>query len=324
MDKTDIRLRAGDWVEVKSPQEIAQTLDAEGTLDGLPFMPEMLEFCGRRLRVARLAEKTCIEYPGVLYKIREFRKNNVVILDAPRCSGADHGGCQRSCVLFWKTAWVRKTKNGKPGVAVHPSSLAELRSKLKVKAALDRYFCQSTELDKATQPLTRGRVILKCFYDIFSGSRGFFEMIRIVVVPIWRLATGRFQPPLQVGDLKRTPVGDLNLEPGEWVTIKSEAEIVQTLDRLARNRGLSCDRGMRTYCGGKYRVINRLDRMISESTGEMRQVQGTVMLDGLHCICWWNHVGGCPREDFMYWREMWLKRAEQMTDDPSAPRRFQE
>jgi hypothetical protein len=37
MDSIDNTFRAGDWVEVKPPLEIAQTLDAEGMLDGLPF-----------------------------------------------------------------------------------------------------------------------------------------------------------------------------------------------------------------------------------------------------------------------------------------------
>jgi hypothetical protein len=32
-------LRAGDWVEVRSKQEILRTLDKGGRLEGLPFMP---------------------------------------------------------------------------------------------------------------------------------------------------------------------------------------------------------------------------------------------------------------------------------------------
>ena len=38
-----------------------------GELDGLPFMPEMLAFCGQSLRVAKRADKTCdsiAEYSG--------------------------------------------------------------------------------------------------------------------------------------------------------------------------------------------------------------------------------------------------------------------
>jgi hypothetical protein len=30
-----------------------------------------------------------------------------VVLDGLRCSGLSHEGCQRLCLLFWKTAWLR-------------------------------------------------------------------------------------------------------------------------------------------------------------------------------------------------------------------------
>lgn len=42
--------------------------------------------------------------------------------------------------------------------------------------------------------------------------------------------------------------------------------------------------------------------MISEPTGEMRHMDATVILDGLECTCS-NVLGGCPRQDFTYWRE---------------------
>ena len=234
----------------------------------------------------------------------------MVILDLPRCSGAAHGGCQRACTLFWKTAWLRKVPAGEqPRAETLP--LDVLRASTRTMSGPTRYFCQSTELQNATRPLTRQQVVLKCFSDLRSGSRGFFEMVRFVLVPIWRyFVFHKIAKPLTVGELKRTPVFHLSLQPGDVVRIKPEEEIVKTLDGKARNRGLSCDRGMRQFCGGEYRVRNRLDRMISETTGEMRDVEATVILEGLNCLCWWNHVGGCPREDYMYWREAWLDRAQ--------------
>jgi len=45
--------RTGDRVVVRSPAEILATLDMDGTLDGLPFMAEMLESCGRPFRIHR-------------------------------------------------------------------------------------------------------------------------------------------------------------------------------------------------------------------------------------------------------------------------------
>jgi hypothetical protein len=108
------------------------------------------------------------------------------------------------------------------------------------------------------------------------------------------------------------------------VEIKSAVEISQTLDARGRNRGLSCDYGMCQYSGRRYRVRNRLDRLISEATGEMRQVEGTVILEDLHCLCW-NVLGGCPRQDFMYWRELWLRRVEPQTAaNETVPGCFQE
>ena len=84
------RLRPGDLVEVKSPDEILATLDAEGAVDSLPFMPEMVEFCGRRFRVSNRAVNVC--FTGQHSSPRRFRNNDVVLLEDLRCSGAAHDG----------------------------------------------------------------------------------------------------------------------------------------------------------------------------------------------------------------------------------------
>ena len=41
-------VRSGDLVSLRPPEEILATLDEQGCLDGVPFMPEMLRFFGRR------------------------------------------------------------------------------------------------------------------------------------------------------------------------------------------------------------------------------------------------------------------------------------
>ena len=52
-----MELRVGELVEVRSAEEILPTLDGRGAYEALPFMPEMLRFCGRRFRVYRRADK---------------------------------------------------------------------------------------------------------------------------------------------------------------------------------------------------------------------------------------------------------------------------
>src|SRR5262245_31435588 len=91
-------LRAGDWVRVRSAEEILGTLDERGCLDNLPFMPEMLKACGQRFQVAGIAHKTCDT--ATLKGGRRMR--NAVFLENMRCDGASHGGCQARCLMFWK------------------------------------------------------------------------------------------------------------------------------------------------------------------------------------------------------------------------------
>jgi hypothetical protein len=312
MNNTSAEWRAGDWVEVRSPGEISRTLDASGTLDGLPFMPEMLACCGRRYRLLRKAEKTCVEIPGGIYAIREFRHNDVMLLEGQRCSGAAHDGCQRLCMFFWRAAWLRKVDSGDFSEIPDVEESQNLRAALITKSATGKYFCQSTELSQITksEPMTPSRILLNCYRDVQSGAVSALDMILLVLVPLYRKVRDRlFGRPLLFGNLTRTPTGTLELQPGEIVEIRSQKEMQATLDHRGRNRGLVCDIELKKFCGLKYQVLSRLDKMISEPTGEMREVKGTVILKGNTCMCA-RALGGCPRLEFCYWREVWLKRVE--------------
>src|SRR5262245_6269211 len=97
------RLRAGEWVEVRSKEEILRTLDTKGQLDGMPFMPNMFAYCGRRLQVYKRAHKTC----DTVFPVRGRRMPDSVHL-ATRCDGKPYGGCQATCLIFWKEAWLKR------------------------------------------------------------------------------------------------------------------------------------------------------------------------------------------------------------------------
>src|SRR6267143_7266560 len=97
-----MKLRAGDWVEVKSKEEILRTLDKNGQLEAVPFMPQMFQYCGQRLKVYKRAHKTC----DTVNPISALRVSNAVLLDL-RCNGEAYGGCQAACLIFWKTAWLK-------------------------------------------------------------------------------------------------------------------------------------------------------------------------------------------------------------------------
>src|SRR5579864_6807635 len=135
MSQRNSRLRHGDLVEVKSPDEIVQTLDAEGASDHLPFMPEMIEFCGRRFRVSKRALTICFSGPGLR---RGFNADDVVTLDGVRCSGIAHGGCQKACMVFWREAWLRKVEDTQSQADLR--GVDRLRARLKVSAGPKIYY----------------------------------------------------------------------------------------------------------------------------------------------------------------------------------------
>src|SRR6185295_13831004 len=108
-------LRAGDWVTVRSKEEILRTLDRDGQLDGMPFMPEMFAFCGQRFQVHKRAHKTC----DTVFPTRGRRVSDAVHLET-RCSGQAHGGCQAGCLLFWKVAWLKHVDESTVSVAGPP------------------------------------------------------------------------------------------------------------------------------------------------------------------------------------------------------------
>lgn len=100
--------RVGQLVEVRSAEEIMATLDQRAELDAMPFMPEMLRFCGTRLRVVKIANKTC----DTMQRTGMRRMTEAVHLEGARCDGAAHGGCQADCLLYFKHAWVRPVTDG--------------------------------------------------------------------------------------------------------------------------------------------------------------------------------------------------------------------
>ena len=343
-----LHLRAGEWVEVRSAPEILATLDARGELDGLPFMPEQLAFCGKRLRVERTAHKTCDTITGQLLG---RRMEACVHLEAVRCDGSAHGGCQAGCLMFWKEAWLKRAEPAGAGVlwplvsqsrtAGKPlpgsgtiRSTAELArftvSKGEPNSPDATYRCQITQLLEATSPLPwwEPRQYLQ---DWLSGNWPLGVMLRSALFAvlaravIWgrgyrlklrlynMLARLLGEPawPYDRGNVTgRTPSATLRLQPGELVQVKSHAEILDTL-KDARNRGMGFSAEMVEYCGGTYRVHSRVEKIIHEGTGKMMQMSNDcIILENVVCR---SQCSGarrfCPRAIYPFWREIWLRRA---------------
>ncbi len=298
------QLVQGQAVEVRSAAEILATLDADFTCEGLPFMPEMLKYCGRRMTVYRRANKTCVEGHGM----RTMR--NAVLLVDSHCDGAAHGGCQKHCPIFWKEAWLAPVDAVETSAAVPTAPTIDdvYRTLAVATGGEGQYKCQSSLLHKATQPQPLLGLI-EYFREMRSGELlpGRFLMI------VGRALLNRLRSVFglaPIGSIRGPrgphPKGDLDLQPGEYVEVRSIDEIGRTVGPSGKNCGLQFEPEMSAYVGKRFQVDFRVDRMISEETGKMIHLTNTVALKNIRCtgMCTKN----CPRAAALFWREAWVKR----------------
>jgi hypothetical protein len=100
-----LNLQPGDWVQVRSIDEISATLDENKKYKGLFFMPEMETFCGKKFKVFKKVGIIKLESTGEVRKL----KSPTVFLEGAYCNGERHEGCGRACFHFWKEAWLKRS-----------------------------------------------------------------------------------------------------------------------------------------------------------------------------------------------------------------------
>ena len=322
-------LRPGDWVEVCSFEEIAATLDERGELDNLPFMPEMLPYCGRRFEVAKRANKTCDEAAGGA--IRKLK--DTVHLKEVRCGGEAHGGCDAGCLMFWKEQWLRRL----PGDRIerrHPRGegkralyLDEQQCSRRMLETIDRetryrngrgetgkelFSCQSTEVSRFSKPLPWWD-LRQYAGDFCTGNVPIGEFFSGLLIGMYNKVQdvlGGAMFGFVSGANVKTPYTRLDLAPGDLVQVKSKSEVVSTLDSRGKNRGLSFPPVMVPYCGRQFRVLRRVMNVINPRTRELVSMGGKcVILDGV--VCSGKIKRFCPRMVYQYWRDIWLTKVEE-------------
>jgi len=138
------------------------------------------------------------------------------------------------------------------------------------------------------------------------GFRGFTARSARTIFPstkIGKFALRNKSTSSNVANLGET----LNLQPGDWVEVRSAKEIFATLDAQDKLKGLRFTREMAKFCGKRFRVYKLLKKIILEATGELRKIKApTVLLENVFCDG--SAHADCDRSCFCYWREQWLRR----------------
>ena len=284
------RLRPGDRVMLRRPADILATLDADGTLGGVPFMPEMLQHYGRIFVVSRRVEKIC----DTVCPVASRRMLDTVFLEDLRCDGSAHGGCQAACRLYWKDEWLaRMAPNVRPPPRPDDAALAPLArlvtSRTRQKDQPEHYRCQATEARRATHEAARlGHAAIR--------ARGAGRQHRLA--PAVRPA--RLAHPAVGAAPPRPPPG--GAVAAGAATPREAAAARSAAGRVGRGAFGGGDRGdagcaqpmhrglyfsapeMATECGRRYRVRRRVSRIIEEASGRMLTMKNDcVELDGPVC-----------------------------------------
>ena len=351
-----MKLRVGQWVQVRSKNEILRTLDGNGQLEGMPFMPEMFAFVGQKFQVFKVAHKTCDYSTPHPFHTRRLRRT--VHLQT-RCDGEAHDGCQASCLIYWKEDWLKVLEDGADKKNSEPAhervidtadkqrtmcTEHDIRNRVKVPhedAETPKYMCQMTQIPFATTPLAwwdprqyiedyrSGNVslwrivsglIYWTYYSISQAGIGVGRPMRWLYDRISPTLGGTLFPrkPGTIPEGQPTPLVTLNLQPGELVRVKSHEEILQTVDTSNRNRGMHWDAELVPYCGKTYKVLNRVTKIIGERTQKMQNMKSPcIVLESVVCQARYSSCRlFCPKEMYPYWREIWLERVKR--DDRNA------
>jgi len=328
-------LKVGDWVVVRPGEEILVTLDANARFEELPFMPQMLQHCGKKFRVRKRAHKLC----DTAFGTGGRQLTDAVFLDDTRCDGKAYGGCELRCTVVWKEAWLRRADANEPECPSAPLDRLETL----VRAGTRRtspsqtsndplYVCQATQLPAATKPLPwwkpdqyvedyrSGNIVFSdivarlaflLYAELVATGVGLGSAFRWIYNKI-QLVRGGEPYPVHPGYLPAggpTPSVNLGLKEGEFVRVKSSNEILATLDEFLVNRGMSFHPEMMPYCGKTFRVSQRLHRLIDEKTGQLKELKNScLVLEGADCNGTCTRPLNCPRACPPYWREIWLER----------------
>jgi hypothetical protein len=152
------------------------------------------------------------------------------------------------------------------------------------------------------------------FYQVCQAGIGLGPAMRWLYDRFHRLWRGT-PFPRRSGTIlpsQPTPTRALDLRPGELVRVRPYDEILGTLNTQSLNRGLLFDAEMVPYCGGTFRVLKRITKIIDEKTGVMQSMKvPCIVLDSVVCQARFSECRMfCPRSIYSYWREIWLERAE--------------
>jgi hypothetical protein len=109
VDGEKLGLQPGEWVRVRSAEEIGRTLNSHASHRGLLFTHEMAQYCGQTFRVRSRVDKLVNESTGQLLTM----KQECIALEDVICKGHYTSGawfCAREHLPLWREDWLERAE----------------------------------------------------------------------------------------------------------------------------------------------------------------------------------------------------------------------
>jgi hypothetical protein len=109
VDGEKLGLQPGEWVRVRSKEEIGRTLNSGGAHRGMLFTHEMVQYCGQTFRVHQRVERLINEQTGELLQM----KQECIALEDVICKGHFTSGawfCAREHLPLWREDWLERVE----------------------------------------------------------------------------------------------------------------------------------------------------------------------------------------------------------------------
>jgi hypothetical protein len=107
VDGEKLGLEPGEWVRVRSPEEIGKTLNSAAAHRGMLFTHEMVPYCGKTFRVRNRVNRLIDERTGKLLQM----KSECISLEGVVCKGYRTSGawfCAREHLPLWREDWLER------------------------------------------------------------------------------------------------------------------------------------------------------------------------------------------------------------------------
>jgi hypothetical protein len=144
-----------------------------------------------------------------------------------------------------------------------------------------------------------------------SRERAFKNRTNDLMNRLCKLTERSTKPSTPLGKAVSAP-----LETGDWVGIRSLPEIEATLNQWRQLKGCTFMPEMAEYCGTTRRVLKPMRRFVDERDLRVKKSNGIILLEGVMCKGT-AEFGSCDRSCFVFWREEWLQKIDQV-DEKSA------